>query len=267
MGASQFDRVAAAYEDLATVQRDAGARLMALLEIGPTDDVLDLGCGPGNLTRELRRRTSGRVVGCDPSARMIAEALAGATGDGTEFVRVGAEELAFEQAFDRVFCNSAFQWFADPERALRNCRRALRNGGRLAVQAPATRNYGPNFVAATDALLEHEETRPYYARFRSPWFFLETAEEYAELARSAGLRVRSCLVEATHSRVSPEQAFGVFTSGAANGYFNPAHYEIEVPPAYFTSAAAIVAAELRRQADPSGLLDLAFHRVFLLAER
>ena len=62
------------YEEHAPIQKSAGDMLIALLNIGKNEDVLDLGCGVGNITRRIRKMTTGKVVGIDPSEGMIKKA-------------------------------------------------------------------------------------------------------------------------------------------------------------------------------------------------
>ena len=121
-----FDEVAEKYSRVARVQKSAGLRLIELLDIGRRDDVLDAGCGNGALTAVIRDITEGRVVGIDSSARMIEEARKRVRG--VEFYVMKVEEMNFENEFDVVFSNSAFQWF-DADRALERFRACLRDGG------------------------------------------------------------------------------------------------------------------------------------------
>src|SRR5437016_6389253 len=59
--------------------------LLALVEPVPGGRVVDLGCGTGELTRELHRHTgAAETVGIDSSEAMLAEAAAVA-GDGLRF--------------------------------------------------------------------------------------------------------------------------------------------------------------------------------------
>ncbi|MGB8931900.1 MAG: methyltransferase domain-containing protein, partial [Anaeromyxobacteraceae bacterium] len=116
--AATFDEVASRYERNAVAQKDAGERLIAMLGLRGDEDVLDVGCGTGHMAAILRERTTGAVVGVDPSAEMIAVARARALPN-VRFEVKAADELDAVAAFDAVTCNSALQWFPDPEAALR----------------------------------------------------------------------------------------------------------------------------------------------------
>ena len=97
--------------------------------------VLDVACGTGIVARIARRRVgdSGRVVGTDRSAPMLAVARAiepaveWREGDATGPLAVGGER------FDAVFCHQGLQFFDDRPAAVRAMRRALVPGGRLGV--------------------------------------------------------------------------------------------------------------------------------------
>jgi len=75
MSKIDFSKIATEYEECATVQKSASEILLKLLRIGDNDDVLDLGCGIGHLTKKIRSLTNEKVVGVDPSEGMIKEAV------------------------------------------------------------------------------------------------------------------------------------------------------------------------------------------------
>jgi ubiquinone/menaquinone biosynthesis C-methylase UbiE len=262
-----FTDIAARYRQTSSLQRSAAERLFDLLDLQPGEAVLDLGCGTGHITAEIHARTGGLTVGVDPSPQMIAEAR---RGDGSsvgalEFVVAGAEDLCLPGRFDAIFCNSALQWFHDPARALRNCRDALRPGGRMAAQAPATSRYCPNFVAAFARLGEDDRTRATWARFRVPWFMPETAEGYAEQFAAAGFRVELCVLEQQEVARPPAVVMEMFESGAAQAYLNPACYDGGWPEGFAATARDLIADEFTRQAEDDGIVRAAFTRLYVLA--
>lgn len=257
-----FDDVAARYARDSSAQRSAAERLLALAEVGPAEDVLDVGCGTGALLATLRAATAGRVAGVDPSAPMLAEARRAAPG--TELLCCAAEDLPYEGAFDLVLSNSALQWFRDPARALSRFRRALRPGGRTVIQAPATSRYGPEFVDAMAEVARDPSTREVFATWRSPWRWLETADAYAALLEAAGFEVRLARLETLGSRETPDGAMRIFGTGAEAGYLGP-YYPSPPPPGYAGRVRELVRAHLARRAGPDGKLDVTFRRVFLAA--
>ncbi len=99
---------------------------------------LDLGCSAGMYTRNLAARLGDRgdVVGIDISPSMLKEAARQARKLGTSpsFARADAGRLPFaDAAFCGALCGGTLNELGDPARALRETRRVLKPGGRLAV--------------------------------------------------------------------------------------------------------------------------------------
>lgn len=109
-----------------------------LLALRAGGQFLDVGCGNGDDVRTMAGTvgSSGRVVGLDRSAALVAEASA-RTGEEAEAVefRVGeASELDFADAsFDGCRADRVFQHLDAPERALHEMTRVTRTGGRIVV--------------------------------------------------------------------------------------------------------------------------------------
>ena len=211
---SEFDDIARRYEKDSVVQRAASEVLFDLLRIGLHEDVLDLGCATGHLTEHIGQMTEGRVLGVDPSPEMIAEAVANHGTDRVQFSVSAAAGLSAQAEFDVIFCNSAFQWFRNERQALESCYRALRTGGRMAIQAPGSAEYCPNFLAALEQVDGDSETSAWFAHFHSPWLFLDSAEEYKALFESVGFPVPFSRIDVTHTRNTPTEVMSVFDSGA-----------------------------------------------------
>jgi SAM-dependent methyltransferase len=97
---------------------------------------LDLGCSAGLYTRGLAARlgSKGEVVGIDISPSMLKEAARRSKGSGASLVRADAENLPFADAsFAGAVCGGSLNEFGDPSRALRETRRVLESGGRVAI--------------------------------------------------------------------------------------------------------------------------------------
>ncbi len=135
----------------------------------------------------------------------------------------------------------------------------------MAVQAPARQDYCPTFLRGIAEVARHPATAETFASFRSPWFFLQTAEDYAQLFREAGFLVPLARMEEPRARHSPGQVLKVFESGAAAAYLNPDCYQAALPQGYVESVRRILAEAFEAQAGANGLVELMIRRVYVLA--
>lgn len=107
--------------------------------------VVDLGCGPGNLTARLASRWPGaRVLGIDSSAEMIDKARA--ESYPVDFEVRDLREWTPEADHDVVVSNAALQWVPGHEDLLPRWVAALPAGAWLAVQVPGNFD-APSHVA------------------------------------------------------------------------------------------------------------------------
>ena len=99
--------------------------------------MLDIACGTGLVSFAAASLVGedGRVLGTDISGGMVDLARQRALELGilnTEFIRMDAEELTLPAStFDVALCALGLMYVPDPERALRQMRRVLRQGGRV----------------------------------------------------------------------------------------------------------------------------------------
>jgi trans-aconitate 2-methyltransferase len=127
--------------------------LLALVRPRPSMRVVDLGCGTGELTREMHRRLAAAdTLGVDASDAMLASSRA-FEGDGLRFQRSTVESFTPAQPVDLVFSNAALQWVDDHEALFTRLAGFLAPGGQLAVQIPANDDQ-PSHVVAADVARE-----------------------------------------------------------------------------------------------------------------
>ena len=265
MKTTDFTEISSRYERDSLIQKSAAEKLIDLLDMQKNDRVLDLGCGTGSLTRKLRSMTDGNVTGVDPSEGMIRKAGEERAGLDIAYEVKSAEGLDYRDEFTVVFCNSAFQWFHDHNRALENCHQALRIGGRMGIQAPAKKRYCPNFLAAIDAVAKDSRTAKTFAGFRPPWLFLDIAEEYAAMFTQAGFTVPFAKIETVSTLHSPDEVMTIFESGAAAGYLNQEYYSTRIGVEYAGAFREVVKESFQRQANQAGKVELVFNRIYLVA--
>jgi trans-aconitate methyltransferase len=263
-----FSSKAASYEETGLIQKMTGRILLDLADISGSDRVLDLGCGPGGTTARIAQMTSGRVVGVDVSEGMIEKAVATYSGPPhLSFLARDAAQLDYLNEFDLIFCNSAFQWFTDPEPAVRQCWKALKPGGIMVIQAPATSRYCPLFIEAVAGFASNPETAVIFKHFKSPYFFLDSAREYRELFTRFGFMVDYCELKQESNRFTIDEVMGIFKSGAENGYLNQAYYDIALDSSYIETCRGILRSLLQSKADSDNKVALEFTRVYLKARK
>lgn len=112
---------------------------LSLLDLAPTDHVLDIGCGAGQGTALLASRTPrGHVSAVDLSPTMVAAATRRnkrAVTHGFIDVRRGdVASLPYASGlFDKVVSVHSLYFWPDPVRAAAEIARVLKPGGRLAL--------------------------------------------------------------------------------------------------------------------------------------
>lgn len=157
---------------------DLGAPVLDLLGPQPGEDVLDLGCGDGALTRTLAA-SGARVVGVDASPELAAAAAA----LGLDIRVADGQRLPFEAAFDAVFSNAALHWMPDADAVLAGVHRALRPRGRFVGELGGHGNVAAICTALLATLAAHGVAVP-----RVPWYF-PTPAEYAAKLEAHGFAV------------------------------------------------------------------------------
>ncbi|MGY0235693.1 trans-aconitate 2-methyltransferase [Longispora urticae] len=116
--------------------------------------VVDLGCGPGNLTATLADRwPDAAVSGLDSSPEMIDKARA---SSDLEYAVADVNDFTPGPDVDVLVSNAVLQWVPEHQELLRRWSRALSPGGWLAFQVPG------NFAAHS-----HETLRA--LAFEEPW--------------------------------------------------------------------------------------------------
>jgi SAM-dependent methyltransferase len=106
--------------------------------VAPGGSVLDLGCGTGELARDLAA-AGRRATGCDISGEMLGLAAAVDPGGGVGWVQLdpGWRQLPFASAiFDAVVAASVLEYVDEPGAILRECARVLRPGGVVLCTVP-----------------------------------------------------------------------------------------------------------------------------------
>jgi len=105
-------------------------------------NILEVGCGCGDLLRVLERRGY-RGLGIDISEEALAVAASVLSGRGISVARSTPEEL--HEEYDLVIASEVMEHYQDDLLFLRQLAQRVRDGGRLLLTVPAhMRDWGPN---------------------------------------------------------------------------------------------------------------------------
>lgn len=153
--------------------------LAALIEIMPGLEVIDLGCGTGELTRKLADMLpDSKVMGVDSSKEMLDDAREFENEHVRFEERSIEEQLQSGMQWDLVFSNAAIQWVEDHKSLFPEIISSIKSGGQLVIQLPA-QNHN-----LTNQMLSELASDPLFKSHFNNWDRADTVlniDDYAEL--------------------------------------------------------------------------------------
>lgn len=163
--------------------------LLSLVEVRPNLKVVDLGCGTGELTRQLADSLpNSDVTGIDSSAQMLEKAASFSNTNPSTLLRAS---LRFEQGdqsrltgeWDLIFSNAALHWSEDHAELIPYLYWKLKPGGQIAVQVPSNHNHTSHQVYRETSSEEPFKTILNGFQRHAP---VLTIDEYAQLFFNCG---------------------------------------------------------------------------------
>lgn len=165
------------YERFKTERKQPFLDLVSLIERRPRMHALDLGCGTGELTRELHDTLGAdETLGIDSSETMLLKS-GSFGGEMLHFERGDIEAFVTDRPYDLIFSNAALHWVPDHEALLTRLTSFLTKDGQLAIQMPANDSHASHTVAA-------EVARSFGLEPRAD--FVLPPERYAEILNRLG---------------------------------------------------------------------------------
>jgi SAM-dependent methyltransferase len=164
-----FDRVDSTedprrYIDWMDRQRSShGDRALDQLDLGPSDVVLDLGCGTGVDLRGVAAITT-LALGVDRS-RTMADAARSRAPDASIIVGDAQHLPIADAVLDACWARATLIHTADPDAAVHEMVRVLKRGGRIVLSEP---DHGSHIVATTVPDVFERIKRHRQTRFRHP---------------------------------------------------------------------------------------------------
>lgn len=148
----------AQYERFRDERKRPFFELLARVDAAAPAQVVDLGCGTGDLTLVLAERwPSARVTGVDSSEAMIAEASRRSAPGSVRFELADLAAWTPSAPVDVLFSNAALHWLPDHSALLSRLKSLLAPSGVLAFQIPA------NFDAPSHRRIDELRAQPRFS--------------------------------------------------------------------------------------------------------
>jgi trans-aconitate methyltransferase len=163
-----------------------GQDLVGVLDPKPGERILDVGCGPGQLTAQIAE-AGARVIGLDASPAMIGQARQ--NFPQLSFVLQDAATMDFRGEFDAVFSNAALHWMLDRVAVAGAVATALKAGGRFVAELGGRGN-----IRSIEAAIEEVARRWLGNNAPARRTYYPALGEYAALLEERGLEVRTALL-------------------------------------------------------------------------
>jgi trans-aconitate 2-methyltransferase len=220
------------YERFKEERHQPFADLVSLIERRPQMRIVDLGCGTGELTRELHAELEAReTIGIDDSETMLLKA-GSFGGEMLHFEKNSIEAFVSDEPYDLVFSNAAFHWVPDHERLFVRLTNFLAIDGQIAIQMPANDSHPSHHIAADVARDFGVDTRPGHVL---------PVERYAEILHRLGYRRQHVRMQVYGHLLPDTHDVVEWVRGALLTY-----YEKQMTPERFEQYVAAYRRELER---------------------
>ena len=159
-----------------------GEGILSYLNPKPLEIILDLGCGTGDLTKEISL-SGANVIGVDSSADMIAKAKS--KFPELEFYQMDARELKFDMLFDGIFSNAVLHWIPEKEIVIKNMYSLLNDNGRIVLEFGGKGNNQQMLKALRDVFIN----RGYVDNAKIDFWYYPSIGEYSTELEKLNFRV------------------------------------------------------------------------------
>ncbi|SDW12978.1 Trans-aconitate methyltransferase [Marininema mesophilum] len=170
------------YDDKLSFVSHFGKGVLKLLQPQKGEKILDLGCGTGDLTKEISK-TGAVVTGSDFSEEMIEKARV--KYPEIPFIVENGETFRTNEKVDAVFSNAALHWMKQAANVIESVRLALQPGGRFVAEFGGQGNVQTVIQGITEVLFQEYGID---ASARNPWYF-PSIGEYSILLEQHGFKV------------------------------------------------------------------------------
>lgn len=137
--AHKYNRLWVQKYSLRPTRRDVKTILMPLIKKNPDLKILDIGCGTGQLAKEVSARfPKVNYMGIDVASNMVALAKAANKGENVRFKVCPIEKFNADEKFDVIICTHSFPYFPDKEKMLGKIVDMCKDGGNVIIVNSST---------------------------------------------------------------------------------------------------------------------------------
>ena len=170
------------YNQFREIRQQPFYNLLSHLDVKENINILDLGCGTGDLTLTLLDKFPGsKVTGIDNSREMLSTAK---ERKGVSFLfRTIEDELKLPSKYDLIIANASLQWVDDHKKVFNQIISKLNSNGQIAVQMPMQNENALNKLLVELADQPQWQKHLKNATHHSP---LLSPDEYTEILIQSG---------------------------------------------------------------------------------
>ena len=140
---------------------------------------------------------------------------------------------------------------------------SLKSFGKVGVGCPATYEFAPWFGRIVMAAVRRPEIGRIFQHWRSPWFQLPTVPDYRTFFEESGFETSYIQLEHEVDSLSVEEAYGIYNTGAAQGFAGKSYYDIEIDDDYIAAFGRAVREEMQNSAT-DGRVEVDFNRLYYI---
>jgi len=159
-----------------------GNELLNLLSPRDDENILDIGCGTGDLANEIYS-SGAKITGIDASEEMVIRA--NEKYPNINFYVMDAKNLKFPAKFDAVFSNAVLHWIKSPKQVLKSIYSVLESEGRFVCEFGGKGNCE---IILNSVIGNMKKMNYDYAAEKFPWYF-PSIGEYTSLMEEVGFQV------------------------------------------------------------------------------